>query len=122
MRFKTNLIILIATLCLTPKKGSSQTLDFTYLESGAASGNCISNSDPDSGIQCYGLLYTPSVTGTLFSYSTSFFGDCSTTLNPFISNGTESCVMTNNTAYQEECADLSLFLLQLSGNSGNVAH
>ncbi len=121
MIFRIIRIVGLFIIVLSTKTLNCQSLEFVYLQPGAASGNCSSLSDPDNNIQCYGMVYTPSITGTIFSYSTSFFGDCLSGSSPYLITGTGSCIMTNNTDHLAACTEFELFQLQLSGNSGTFA-
>ncbi len=88
------------------------------LPEGSVHGSCVSATACNSNTVCYGLQYTPNITGTLTSYTTGFFIDCSTNGNPVVSN--TSCVMTNNSPVADSCATLSLVKINSSGNSGSI--
>src|SRR5687767_4936719 len=48
---------------------------FVLLSEGAT-GTCTSNTECCENIICYGLEYTPGLTGDMTSYTTGFFVDC----------------------------------------------
>ena len=64
-------------------------------------GSCLSGTDCCDDIICYGLEYTPGVTGDLTSYTTGFFIECLGGMVPVISNA--SCIMTDNSFLVNEC-------------------
>jgi hypothetical protein len=68
---------------------------------------------------CYGLQYIPNHTGTLTSYTTGFFIDCSTSGNPVVSN--HSCIMTDNSLLENGCVQFGLVKINSSGNTGSLA-
>ena len=80
-------------------------------------GSCISTTDCNSGTICFGLSYTPATTGTLTSYTFGFLGSCTGSI-PTITNS--SCTMVNSSSIIDGCAQVSLYRLVASGNSGNV--
>ncbi len=95
------------------------TMRWVLLEEFQNSGSCVSNSDCDQNIICYGLEYTPLFTGVLTSYTTGFFMDCNNGANPVISN--TSCVMTNNSQTLNFCSQVDSILFNSSGNSGGIS-
>lgn len=94
------------------------TMRWVLLEEFQSSGACISNSDCDDNIICYGLEYTPLFTGVLTSYTTGFFMDCNNGANPVLSN--MSCVMTDNSQTLNFCTQVDSILFNSSGNSGGI--
>jgi hypothetical protein len=65
---------------------------WVLLQNGAVNNACVSTSSCPSSI-CFGLQYTPSITGTMTSYTTVFFIPCYTgNTNPVLSDG--SCVLS----------------------------
>ncbi|OYT13406.1 MAG: hypothetical protein B6I19_05310, partial [Bacteroidetes bacterium 4572_114] len=95
----------------------SQSMDWVLLSTDSSNGGCTSNTDCNTDILCYGLQYTPNVTGVLTSYTTGFFTTCTTSGNPVTSNS--SCSMTDNSDAYDACAGYGLVLFNSSGNSGN---
>ncbi|MEL7160386.1 MAG: hypothetical protein AAFN92_06495, partial [Bacteroidota bacterium] len=82
-------------------------------------GGCTSNTDCCQGVFCYGLEYTPLVSGKLTSYTTGFVSDCVAGGTPLISNA--SCVLNDNSFDAADCggADPGIFF-NSSGNSGGA--
>ncbi|OYT13405.1 MAG: hypothetical protein B6I19_05305 [Bacteroidetes bacterium 4572_114] len=95
----------------------AQSMNWVLMPNGTGNGECTSTTDCESGIMCYGLEYTPSLTGVLTSYTTGFFATCTSEGNPIFSNG--SCVMVDNSQVIEACQDYGLVLFNSSGNSGS---
>lgn len=92
-------------------------LDWVLYEDGEGCAPLISDC-ANTGEQCYGLSYTPSLTGMATSYTLSFFSNC-------VDGGTaglrgQSCTMTDNTEVQSACTDFNLIQLVTSGNSGSL--
>jgi hypothetical protein len=87
-----------------------------YLPPGTAFGDCVSDSDCSGGVVCFGLIYTPGMTGTLVSYTTGFYVDCVNGGNPIIYNS--SCVMADNSAEFDICATEGDIFMNSSGNTG----
>ncbi|SEQ54652.1 HYR domain-containing protein [Neolewinella agarilytica] len=75
---------------------------------------CTSNTDCCAAVFCYGLEYTPGVTGTLTSYTTGFTTDCVEGNTPLISNA--SCVMVDNSFDAADCAGGNGILFNSSGS------
>jgi hypothetical protein len=94
------------------------TMRWVLLEEFQSSSACVSNSDCDDNIICYGLEYTPLFTGVLTSYTTGFFMDCNNGANPVLSN--MSCVMTDNSQTLNFCTQVDSILFNSSGNSGGI--
>jgi len=99
----------------------AQGLSFQYIEAGEVSGSCTSLSDSTTNVQCYAIRYSPSATGTLTSYTLGFVGSCDSGSLPFLLTGSQSCIMADNTNSIDACATNQLFLLQPSGNNGNIS-
>ncbi len=66
-----------------------------------AYGACLSETDCCQDIICYGLEYTPGVSGIVTSYTTGFFTECLTGMTPLVSNA--SCTMIDNSYQINEC-------------------
>jgi len=119
MLSKINLIaILIVSLfsnvCI------SQSLTWEYIPKNSSLGACTSSSDCNNGTFCYGLKYTPAVSGRITSYTLGFQGNCPGGGSPYLPVLSGSCVMTDNTDFINGCGTpTNMFLLQASGNSGN---
>lgn len=96
-------------------------VELVLLDPGAMNGSCTSLSDPANNIQCYGVMYTPGSSGTLTSYDVALIGNCDASGSNFSMPGSMSCVMADNTDIQDFCTSGSLFLLNLSGNTGNLS-
>lgn len=79
-------------------------------------GSCLSGTDCCDDIICYGLEYTPGVTGDLTSYTTGFFIECLGGMVPVISNA--SCSMTDYSALINECMLHDSILFNSSGQDG----
>ena len=79
-------------------------------------GSCLSGTDCCDDIICYGLEYTPGVTGDLTSYTTGFFIECLGGMVPVISNA--SCIMTDNSFLVNECMLHDSILFNSSGQDG----
>jgi hypothetical protein len=74
---------------------------------GQQNGTCTSQTNCLNNIICFGLQYTPNVTGTMSSYTTGFTIDCyNSGGNPVLSNS--SCVLTNNSWFQDGCSQYQL--------------
>jgi len=93
------------------------TVAWILLEAGGDA-PCISTTDDCDGTFCYGLEYTPAVSGTLTSYTTGFTMDCIADATPLISN--LSCVMVDNSFDAEDCAGGNGAFFNSSGNNGTV--
>ena len=52
-----------------------QSLEWVYLPFDTTINTCVSQTDETVDQRCFGLIYTPSVTGTLTSYTSAFFVD-----------------------------------------------
>ena len=79
-------------------------------------GTCVSNTDCNQNIFCYGLEYTPDTTGQLTSYTTGFIVECVINDSPILSN--ESCVMPDNSILTNWCIEYDLIQFHCQGNSG----
>lgn len=100
------------------------TMQWILLQEGDENGSgmpppCISNSDCDENVVCYGLEYTPLYTGVLTSYTTGFFMDCDNGNNPVVTN--LSCVMNDNSQTLDFCSLVDSILFNSSGNSGSIS-
>ncbi len=106
-------------ICFIVNASQAQTIEWVYLEEATVSSNCTSSTDCASGSLCFGLQYTPGVSGAVTSYTLGFTGTCIEGNVPNIV--ASSCVMTDNTSIIDGCAAAGLYLLQASGNNGNTA-
>ncbi len=104
---------------LTTPPATSPEMRLVYLPPGANNGTCTSGSDCQSGTICFGLEYTPGVSGILTSYTTGFFVNCYNGNTPILSNA--SCVMADNSGEIDDCGGSGLILMNSSGNTGAVA-
>jgi hypothetical protein len=82
-------------------------------------GSCLSGTDCCDDIICYGLEYTPAVSGDLTSYTTGFFIECLSGMVPVISNS--SCTMTDQSFLINECMLHDSILFNSSGHNGALA-
>ncbi|MBC7883834.1 MAG: T9SS type A sorting domain-containing protein [Saprospiraceae bacterium] len=116
---KINLItILIVWFICNASLG--QTLSWEYIPKNTSLGLCVSSSECDSLTFCYGLKYTPSVSGKITSYTLGFQGNCPGGGTPYLPALSGSCIMADNTDFINGCGTpTNMFLLQASGNSGN---
>jgi len=74
---------------------------------GGQNGTCTSQTNCLNNIICFGLQYTPNLTGTMTSYTTGWLIDCyNNGADPVTSNA--SCVLANNSWKQDSCAPLGL--------------
>lgn len=97
---------------------TAQTIDWVYLPAGTTVGNCASTTNCATGEICFGIRYTPSVSGRVTSYTLGFIADCPGGALPGVA--ANSCTMTNNTQVINGCSTASSrFLLTASGNNGN---
>jgi len=98
----------------------AQILEWVLLGCGEMSGSCPSTTDCVNHELCYGLKYTPGVSGVLTSYTTGFFANCNSGGDVMVSN--TSCVMVDNSQHIEACESYGLILFNSSGNSGDAAN
>jgi hypothetical protein len=91
---------------------------WVMLDESEANGSCVSGTDCCADIICYGLEYTPGVTGDITTYTTGFFVDCITGMTPVVSN--TSCVMQDNSFAINECSSTDSVLFNASGYDGVV--
>lgn len=108
----------VALLLLASTQAAAQTVEYIYAPPGDTAGTCISASDDGTATQCYSLVYTPSTTGTLTSYTLGYLGTCTAAGDPFLPIPSTSCIMLDNTENFDGCALIGEFLIQLSGNTG----
>jgi len=91
-----------------------------WVPDNAAHGSCPAASNCCTNIICYGLEYTPGVSGNLTTYTTGFVANCTgnfpTGMTPVASN--KSCVMTDNSFEINACATIDSILFNSSGNNG----
>jgi len=79
-------------------------------------GTCVSNTDCNQNIFCYGLEYTPDTTGELTSYTTGFSVECVNNGSPIISN--VSCVIPDMSFQINWCTEYGVIQFKCLGNSG----
>ena len=94
----------------------SSTFSWVLLDENETNGSCISGTDCCSDIICYGLEYTPGVTGKITTYTTGFFVDCISGMTPVVSNG--SCTMQDNSFAINECVNADSVLFNASAYDG----
>ena len=117
---KINLITILI-VWLFSNVSSGQSLTWEYIPKNSSLGACVSSSDCNNRTFCYGLKYTPSVSGKITSYTLGFQGNCPGGGSPYLPALSGSCVMTDNTDFINGCGTpTNMFLLQASGNSGNI--
>jgi hypothetical protein len=102
---------------IPPAQGSE--MRWVFLPAGSVTGSCVSGTNCETGTLCFGLQYTPDVSGILTSYTTGFFINCVNGDNPVISN--MSCVMNDNSGELTDCEGSGLILMNNSGNTGSLA-
>lgn len=90
--------------------------NWVFLPAGATNGTCVSGTDCCNDIICFGLEYTPSVTGDVTSYTTGFFTSCFGGTTPLTYN--LSCQMTDNSNAIAECMGPDSILFNSSGHDG----
>lgn len=111
------IILILALIGSAPCLMSGQSLDWVFLDPDDGCGTVVT--DCSTGQQCYGLQYTPALTGTVTSYTLGFLANC-------VNGGTaslrgSSCTMTDNTDILSACAQANLIQILPSGNSGSLA-
>ncbi len=118
---KESIFIIFLILFLVIQKGESnaQTMEWVFIPTDSTSViGCTVDTDCDANTYCFGLRYTPTVSGVATSYTTGFFATCNSNGNPIISNTT--CVMTDNSNLVDDCSGSSMVLFNSSGNSGSA--
>lgn len=118
-------LCLIFSLCpfLILSSLSAQEVEWLFLEQGETFGTCTSETNYSTSTICYGLEYTPSVTGTATSYTFAFYVECVGGVGgdlPINLNQSSSCLMDDNSIFQEGCQSFGLSVYTASGNGGNV--
>lgn len=91
----------------------SQVINWQFLPEGQVNGNCVSESSFENGTACYGLEYTPGVTGLMSSYTMGFFIDCIPEHGLPIE--AKSTVLSDNTQIFNVCEPDGIIFLQASG-------
>lgn len=112
------LLNIVLLVCLTNQFIAAQGSNMRWvllLEMQTQSG-CSGLSDCTTKTVCYGLEYTPEMSGTITSYTTGFLVDCLSGNNPILTN--TSCVMINKSAITDDCGGSGLVLMNASGNTG----
>lgn len=112
--------LLFGLLSLSNNVLDAQTLEWAFFQEDGTIENCTSETDCESSIQCYTLMYTPNVSGTMTSYTLGFLGLCPPSGDVYLSNLSGSCTMSDNTSYTQLCDDFGMFNLITSGNTGSV--
>lgn len=79
-------------------------------------GSCVSNTDCNQNIFCYGLEYTPDTSGDLTSYTTGFMVECVNNDSPILSN--VSCVKIDNSMEVNWCTEYGLIQFFCQSNEG----
>ena len=101
--------------CVSPPE-----MRWILLQENESNGTCSSDSNCDGDTICYGLQYTPNITGTLTSYTTAFFVECDNGANPYI-NGI-SCRTTGSVDnVTNGCGEFDVVQVVASGNTVNTA-
>ncbi|MEN0048816.1 MAG: T9SS type A sorting domain-containing protein [Bacteroidota bacterium] len=115
------LLLLAVLFCSINSELSAQNsnMKWVLLQELETRNNCVSESNCNQKTVCYGLEYTPNMTGTITSYTTGFLVDCLNGNNPVLSN--LSCEMSNNSREIEDCNGSGLILMNSSGNTGTSA-
>jgi hypothetical protein len=90
--------------------------DWVDIAPNQGNGSCLSGTDCCSDVICFGLQYTPGVTGEVTSYTTGFFIDCVTGMSPLVFN--ESCTMEDNSMSINGCMGADSVLFNSSGHEG----
>jgi hypothetical protein len=101
-----------APAVLTPPE-----MEWVFLPAGYEE-TCVSETECSTGQVCFGLQYTPGLSGTLISYTTGFFLDCVNGNNPVVSNA--SCVMTDNSEVIDICSFSDSIYINCSGHTGSL--
>lgn len=111
-----NIVLLV---CLTSQFIAAQdsNMRWVLLTEMETQSGCPNQSNCTSKTVCYGLEYTPEMSGTITSYTTGFLVDCLNGNNPILTN--ISCVMTNKSAITDDCIGSDLVLMNASGNTGS---
>lgn len=91
--------------------------DWVLIPENQNNGSCLSGTNCCDDIICYGLEYTPGVSGEVTSYTTGFFIECPGGMDPVISNA--SCSMTDNSFLVNECILHDSILFNSSGHEGS---
>lgn len=97
----------------------SPAFTWVLLPENQSNGSCLSGTDCCNDIICYGLEYTPGVSGDVTSYTSGFFIECLGGADPIISNA--SCTMTDNSLVINECMLHDSILFNSSGQEGAFA-
>lgn len=98
----------------------TSSIAWILLDGSETNASCTSGTDIcGTKTFCYGLEYTPQVSGILTSYTTGFLLACVDGSTPLISNA--SCVMTDNSFGAADCANGNGAFFNSSGNSGGAA-
>jgi hypothetical protein len=95
---------------------SISVFSWVLLEGSAVNESCASSTNCCADIICFGLEYTPGVTGEITTYTTGFFVDCLAGMSPVVSNA--SCTMQDHSHSIEECSSADSVLFNASGYEG----
>lgn len=114
--------VLCLVLLLGQLLGQSS-MEWVYQSSGSVAGSCSSSSDCDNDLLCYNLQFTPENSGTITSYTTAFFVECTAANNgngnPISANA--ACIMSDMSDQTVDCNGSGVVLINSSGNSGTTA-
>lgn len=100
--------------CITPPE-----MRWVLLQEDDINGSCTSDSNCDGDTICYGLQYTPNMTGTLTSYTTAFFIECDNGNNSYLDGF--SCRTTSSVdTVINGCGQFDMIQVVASGNTVNV--
>ena len=93
-----------------------------WVPDNGAHGSCPAATNCTTNVICFGLQYTPGVSGFLTTYTTGFktecLGDIPLGITPVMSN--QSCVMSDNSFELNACSTIDSILFNSSGNAGMV--
>jgi hypothetical protein len=93
-----------------------------WVQDNAAHGSCPAATNCNTNVICFGLEYTPGVSGNLNTYTTGFKTEClgniPVGITPVMSN--QSCVMNDNSFELNACSTIDSILFNSSGNAGMV--
>ncbi len=94
------------------------TMRWVLLDEFTTNGTCVSTSDCEADMICYGLEYTPLYTGVITSYTSILFVDCNGGANPIVTNST--CVMSDMSGFLDFCVVADSISMFCSANTGNI--
>lgn len=95
---------------------TSPEMRWVILQEGDVNGTCTSTSNCTGDTICYGLQYTPNITGTLTSYTTAFFITCDNGTNPYLEGF--SCRTSGSVdTVINGCVEFDMIQVVASGNT-----